>query len=183
MTGGFLATLGWIMFTIYDPEHVATEGNQWIVFNFLIIFGGVFIAFGLPGFYLSQAHRVGIPGLIAIIVFFIGIVIPFVAVQSIETATSPDVPPNIRIFVSIGGPSLFLGVLLTGIITYFAGIYPRWLAAVLIISVLLGLLTRLFSLPPIFDRGGIIPAVFTAIVMIIGLYMSFKLRVNRTTIP
>lgn len=178
MVGGYMATLGWILFAIFDPAYVDRDSIQWIVFNFLVIFGGVFIAQGLPGFYFSQSHRTGTPGLIALIILFIGITIPYIAVHSIETATSPHISPMMRVFVSVGAPSLILGVLLTGIITYTAGIYPRrWVAAALIILVLLRLITHMFSIPPMFERG-IFPAVFAGIVGIIGFYMCFKLRVN-----
>jgi hypothetical protein len=180
MVGGYMATLGWILFAIFDPVYIDSDGIQWIVFNFLIIFGGVFIAQGLPGFYLSQSHRTGTPGLIALVILFIGIAIPYIAVHSIETATSPDIPPIMRLLVSVGAPGIIIGVLFTGIITYTAGIYPRrWVAAALIILVVLGLITHMFSIPPMFERG-IFPAVFTGIVGIIGFYMFFKLKINHT---
>jgi len=181
MLGGCLATLGWILFAISDPVYIDSDGIQWIVFNFLIIFGGVFIAQGLPGFYLSQSHRTGTLGLIALVILFIGIAIPYIAVHSIETATSPDIPPIMRLLVSVGAPGIIIGVLFTGIITYTAGIYPRrWVAAALITLVLLGLIRQMYSIPPTLERG-IFPAVFAGIVAITGFYMLFKLKINHTT--
>jgi hypothetical protein len=175
MLGGVLATLGWLLFSFFDPNHIRTAEPSWMVFNLLIIFGGVFMALGLPGFYLAQAERTGIFGLIAFIIFFIGIVIPYVAVQSIETATSPNVPQRMFAFVTVGAPSLFLGALLVGVLTYTAGVYPRWLAGALIFAVLLGLLTRLVPLPPIVARGGLISAFFTAVIALIGYFTFFRL--------
>jgi hypothetical protein len=179
LLGGLLATLGWILFGLFDPVYSAPEENRWIVFNLLVVFGGVFIALGLPGFYFAQAHRSGIPGLIAGTILFIGIAIPYIAVQSIEMATSPNVPPIMRMFVSIGAPSLFLGALFTGIITYAAGIFPRWVALALITSVILGLITRLYTFPPMFNKG-IFPAVFTGVMGLIGFYMILKMKDNHS---
>jgi hypothetical protein len=175
LLGGGLATLGWLLFSFFDPTHTRTAEPTWMVFNLLVIFGGVFMAFGLPGFYLAQSERIGTFGLIAFIIFFIGIVIPYIAVQSIETATSPNVPQRMFAFVSVGAPSLFLGALLVGILTYTAGVYPRWLAAALILAILLGLLTRLVALPPIIARGGLISAYFTAVMAVIGFYTYFRI--------
>lgn len=174
MGGGF-ATLGWLLFSFFDPNHIRTAEPTWMVFNLLVIFGGVFMALGLPGFYLAQSERIGTFGLIAFVIFFIGIVIPYIAVQSIETATSPNVPQRMFAFVSVGAPSLFLGALLVGVLTYTAGVYPRWLAGALIFAVLLGLLTRLVPLPPIVARGGLISAFFTAVIGLIGFFTFFRL--------
>lgn len=175
LVGGGFATLGWLLFSFFDPNHIRTAEPTWMVFNLLVIFGGVFMALGLPGFYLAQSERIGTFGLIAFVIFFIGIVIPYIAVQSIETATSPNVPQRMFAFVSVGAPSLFLGALLVGVLTYTAGVYPRWLAGALIFAVLLGLLTRLVPLPPIVARGGLISAFFTAVIGLIGFFTFFRL--------
>lgn len=175
LVGGGFATLGWLLFSFFDPNHIRTAEPTWMVFNLLVIFGGVFMALGLPGFYLAQSERIGTFGLIAFVIFFIGIVIPYIAVQSIETATSPNVPQRMFAFVSVGAPSLFLGALLVGLLTYTAGVYPRWLAGALIFAVLLGLLTRLVPLPPIVARGGLISAFFTAVIGLIGFFTFFRL--------
>jgi predicted metal-binding membrane protein len=175
LIGGALATLGWLLFSFFDPTHTRTAKPSWMVFNLLVIFGGVFMALGLPGFYLAQSERLGTFGLIAFVILFIGIVIPYVAVHSIETATSPNVPPRMFVFVSIGAPSLYTGALLVGVLTYTAGVYPKWLAAGLLIGVILGLLMRLVPLPPVVARGGLISAYFTAVIALIGFYTSFRI--------
>jgi hypothetical protein len=173
MLGAALATLGWLLFVLLDPARKNMAGRQWTMLNFTIIFGGVFMAMGLPGFYASQADRAGWPGMAGFVLFFVGIAIPYVAVQAIETASAPEAPPTLRQLASIGAPSLFTGAFLTGLATLNAGIYPRWLAAALILAVLLGLLTRLVRLPPVLNRGAI-PAFFTAVVGVIGFYVYWQ---------
>jgi hypothetical protein len=166
--GGLLATLGWILFVILDPNHERYAGRSWIVLNFLIIFGGVFMAMGLPGFYATQADQAGVIGLLGFVVFFVGIVIPHVAVHSIETVTSPNIPPGMRTLVSIGAPSLFLGALLTGIATYSAAAYPAWLSIGLVVPLLPGLFAQLKPVAAVFTRG-VFPALFTGMMTVIGM--------------
>jgi hypothetical protein len=175
LLGGGLATLGWLLFSFFDPTHTRTSKPSWMIFNLLVIFGGVFMALGLPGFYLAQSERIGPFGLIAFIIFFIGIVIPYIAVHAIETATSPNVPKRVFTFVSVGAPSLFIGSLLVGALTFYAGVYPRWLAGALIFAVLLVMLMRVVPLPPIVARGGLISAFFTAVIALIGFFTYFHL--------
>jgi hypothetical protein len=170
MLGGLSATLAWILFVIFDPEHVQTTGRQWMVLNFMAIFGGIFMAMGLPGLYLAMSERVGTIAWLGLAIMFVGIVIPYVAVQAVETTTSPNVPAGMRTLVSIGAPSLFVGSLITGALLYTYGVYPKWVAVGLIIAVLLGLLAVVRPLPAVLARGGLFPAIYTAFIMIIGYF-------------
>lgn len=172
MIGGLLATLGWTLFTFFDPDHSRYESRFWIFSNMLIIFGGLSMAMGLPGFYLAQAERVGSVGVLGFIILFIGIVIPYVSVHSIETATSPNIPLMMRSLVRIGAPSLFIGAILMGIVTYISGIYPKWLGVGLILAILLGLIPQVRRVPEVYSRG-LIPGFSTVVFAIIGFYTAF----------
>jgi hypothetical protein len=172
--GGLLATSGWMLFTIFDPTHVKTTGLGWLIFNLLIIFGGIFIAMGLPGFFLSQAGRAGFLIWPAFVILFIGIVIPYIGVHSIESATAPDRTPFMILLVSIGAPALFIGSVLTAVVIYTTGVYPQWIAAGLIFAVLLGLIAVLVPVPAFLSRGGIFPAIYTAVITIIGYFTYIK---------
>lgn len=130
---------------------------------------------GLPGFYLVQSGRVGWLGTLALIILFIGLAIPYIAVQAIETATTPNVPARMMWFVSIGAPSLFIGSLLMGVTILTSGVFPKWLGVALIVAVLLGLLTRLVPMPPVLSRGGLITALFTLVMAAAG-YLLISLR-------
>jgi hypothetical protein len=162
LLGGILASLGWLLlFAVFDPQQARSESPLWALGNFLVIFGGLFMLMGLPGFTLAQSEQSGWFGILAFVVLFIGLAIPYIAVQSIETASTPAVPARIMWFISIGAPSLFLGALLMGILIITAGIFPKWLGIALIAAVLLGLLTRLVPMPPVLYRA-LVPVVFTA---------------------
>jgi hypothetical protein len=172
LIGGLLATSGWILFSIFDPRHVNVTAPSWRFFNLLVIFGGVFMAMGLPGFYLSMAGRSSALAWAGLVILFIGFAIPYIAVQSIETATSPARPPFFELLISIGGPSIFIGILLTALVIYTSGVYPRWTAIALVVAALLGLLTLIVRLPPVLARGGIFPAIYTVVMAFLG-YLAY----------
>ncbi len=168
--GGVLATAGWISFAILDPGHQNYSHARWFPLNVLIIAGGVFMALGLPGFYLRQSTQVGILGLIGFIFLFIGIVIPYIGVHSIETVTMPNIPSGMMRFVAIGAPSAFMGILIIGISTWRAGVYPPVLGAAFLTSALVGLLTVIPGIPPWIGRN-LAPCGFTASITLAGLFV------------
>jgi hypothetical protein len=175
LLGGSLATLGWLLFSAFDPQHVRTDSPLWFIGNFSVIFGGVFMVMGLPGFFLALSDRAGWFGLLAFILLFVGLAIPYIAVQAIETASAPNIPARMMWFVSIGAPALFLGSLLTGIVILTTGVFPKWLGIALLIAVTLGLMTRLVPMHPVISRGGLISAGYTLVMAAAG-YLLMVLR-------
>lgn len=168
LLGGILATVGWLLFTLLDPGHERTDAPLWPVGNFAVIFGGIFMLMGLPAFYFVQADRAGWFGLMAFVILFVGLALPYIGVQAVETATSPTVPARMGWFVAIGGPALFVGSLLMGIVLLRGDVFPTWLGAALIVAVLLGLLTRVVPMPDWLARGGLITALYTAVIAAAG---------------
>jgi len=150
---GLSTFIAWIGFAIFDPGHQYYQHPRWLPLNVLVIAGGLFMALGLPGFYAQQASEAGMWGLIGFAVLFIGLVISHIAVHSIETFTMPNVPATMMHFVSVAAPSLFLGILITGIVTWRTGIYPQSLGITFVIGALLGLLTIIPGVPQILARN------------------------------
>lgn len=159
--GGSLTTIGWLLFMVLDPDHQAYKHNRWFRVNGLIIAGGLFMVLGLSGFYLRQASQAGVLGLMGFILLYIGIALPYLTVHTIETVTMPDVPPAMMRFATVGAPCLFLGLILTGIVSMKAGVYPAPLGITLISSAILGLMTVIKSVPSWLGRN-LVSAFITA---------------------
>lgn len=170
LIGGICTTAGWISFAILDPEHQNYSHARWFPLNVLIIAGGVFMALGLPGFYLRQSKQTGILGVIGFVLLFIGIVIPYIGVHSIETVTMPNIPSGMMRFVAVGAPSAFMGILIIGISTWKAGVYPPVLGTAFLASALVGLLTVVPGIPPWLGRN-LAPSGFTASITLAGLFV------------
>jgi hypothetical protein len=110
-------------------------------------------------------------GLAGFVIFFIGIVFAYIAVQSIQTMTVPNVPPGIRIIVSFAAPSLLIGGLLTAVTIWRAGVYPPWLAIALVGAGLLGLLSQILPVPAWLGRNKF-TALFTLAMVVIGFHVT-----------
>lgn len=170
VAGGVVATAGWFLFALLDPAHQRAERRQWLLLNGLIIAGGIFMVMGLPGFYARQAEEAGILGLIGFVTFFVGVLVPYVAVHSIETATAPHIPRRMRLWVSVGAPSLFFGMIIMGLSTWMAGVYPRAAGILLFLAALGSVFTMVRSVPPLL-RLGILPSALSLTMAWFGLLL------------
>jgi len=165
--GGLITTLGWVLFAFLDPTHQDYKSIKWLPLNLIVIFGGLFMALGLPGFYAYQAEKTGVWGLVGMVILFIGILVPYVGVQAVETLTIPNLPLNFMLFVAIGGPCLVIGSIITGIVTWNAGIYPKEAGAGMVFMAFIGLLNQFGNLPPWLKN--VISAVYTGIISWLGI--------------
>lgn len=168
--GGLLAAIGWLLFAAIDPSHEGYSERRWLPFNLLIIFGGMFMILGLPGFYIFQAEQAGLLGLLAFVLLSAGLMLSYIGVHSIETFSMPNVPASMMILVTIAVPCLILGGLLTGIVTWQAGVYPTWLALAILLSTALFLVMQVVPLPDWLGRN-VIPAIFGAVVAAAGIVL------------
>jgi hypothetical protein len=166
--GGSLATFAWVFFAVVDPTRVGHAEAWWVPLNLTVMFGGIFMAFGLPGFHARQAARTGWVGTVGIVVFFAGILVAHVAVQPLEAMTMPAVPAGLRTLVGIGAPTLFFGALITGLSTLRAGMYSRAVGIVLVANMAMALFDALVGMPA-WLPGSVLPAVFTATMAYIGV--------------
>ena len=130
---------------------------------------------GLPGFYAKHSVETGLWGFIGFLLLFIGLVISHLAVQAIETVTMPDVPATMMRFVIVAAPSVFFGILITGIVTWRTGIYPGVLGVTPAMSAIVGLLTVITGVPQILSRN-IASTLFTGTMVWVGIHLMIHLR-------
>jgi hypothetical protein len=168
--GGFLATMGWLLFAIFDPPHRGYLDWWWWPYNILAISGGFFMVLGLPGFYVTHAKQSGLIGLMGFISLFAGLILSYLAVQAIETTTMPNTPAGMMRIVSIAVPSLAMGVILTMVAVWQADVYPQWLAGALLLSLLLGAAKQLYPFPALWEHN-LFSMVFTITMGLMGLLM------------
>jgi hypothetical protein len=77
--------------------------------------------------------------------------------------------------VAIGAPSIAIGILLTALVVYTSGVYPRWIAIALVVAVLLGVLANFVRLPAVLVRGSLFSAFYTLLMAILG-YLAMMYR-------
>ena len=128
------------------------------LWSFVIGFiGSVFVLLGLPGVYTRQAGRAGILGLLGFLLFWYVIlfqgVIAFTSVTIISQITAHIVPPSAGVPMATMSPPAWmpfflvslvgqiLGVLLLAIATLRARVFPRWIAWLLITTLVLGVVS------------------------------------------
>ena len=166
--GGLFATAGWIVHAILDPGRGGYAEAWWIPLNLTLSLGGILMALGLPGFHARQGMRTGVAGLVGLVCFFTGMLLAYVGVQTLEAFTRPQVPANIAVLAAVAAPTFFVGIVVTSVVTWRAGVYSRMVAALLAVSALLGLMTRLVGMPDWLGMN-VVPAVFTGSVAWIGI--------------
>jgi hypothetical protein len=166
--GGILATGAWVLHAIVDPTRGGYAEPWWIPLNLALSVGAILMALGLPGFHARQASQVGALGLIGLVMLFVGLLLAYVGVQTLEAFSRPQIPSRLGILAGIAAPIFFLGIVITSVVTWRAGIYPRAIALALAATALLGLLTRLMEMPAWLGLN-IIPALFTAAMAWLGL--------------
>jgi hypothetical protein len=124
----------------------------------LLLLGGVCLLFGLPALYARIAPRTGVLGLLGVGLYFLAnaaFVVPFAFYEAVivptlaaDPATQSLVLPDgavpagapFVLFQGIGGPSVLLGLLVLGIATLRARLFPVWAGALLVLAPLVLLL-------------------------------------------
>lgn len=170
LIGGLIATTAWIFHAIVDPGRVGYNEPWWLPLNMALSSGAILMALGLPGFHACQASRTGKFGLIGLVLLFSGMLMAYVGVQTLEAFSRPDIPATIGILASIAAPTFFFGIIITSAVTWRADVYPRVTAALLGLSALFGLLTRLVYMPAWLGMN-LIPAFFTVVMAWLGIVL------------
>ena len=165
---GLLLLIGLILNPV-DTGMTAVKDPLIMASYLLGFFAVLFTLLGLPGVFLRQAERAGLLGLLGMLFTFFGVAIldgthsvisfavlpvlatsPVTATQlgSLDTAIQQGL---LGMLVTIGAPMILLGLLLLGIATLRAGIFPRWVGIVLIAVVPLAPLS--FVVPILSNAG------------------------------
>jgi hypothetical protein len=169
--GGALATGAWVVHAIVDPARGGYAEPWWIPLNLALSGGAILMALGLPGFHARQASRAGALGLAGLVMLFVGMLLAYVGVQTLEAFSRPQVPPTIGVLAGIAAPTFFLGIVTTSVAMWRSRIYPRAAAIALAVTAMLGLLTRLVEMPAWLGMN-IVPALFTAVMAWLGFLVA-----------
>jgi hypothetical protein len=169
--GGIIATAAWLFHAVVDPGRGGYAEPWWMPLNLALSVGAILMALGLPGFHARQAARTGTAGLVGLVLFFSGMLLAYVGVQTLEAFSRPQVPASIGTIAGIAAPVFFVGIVVTSVVTWRAGVFPRRLAGALAISALLGLMTRLVVMPDWLGMN-VVPAVFTGVVAWLGIVLA-----------
>jgi hypothetical protein len=169
--GGTLGTGAWVVHAIVDPARGGYAEPWWIPLNLALSCGAILMALGLPGFHVRQAFRTGVVGLIGLVMLFVGLLLAYVGVQTLEAFSRPQIPSSMAILAGIAAPIFFLGIVITSVMTWRAGVYPRAIGIALGVTAMLGLLTRLVMMPAWLGLN-LIPALFTAVMAWLGLFVA-----------
>jgi SAM-dependent methyltransferase len=181
--GGALATGAWVLHGVLDPARGGYAEPWWIPLNLALSCGAILMALGLPGAHARQASRAGVLGTIGLVMLFGGLLLAYVGVQILEAFSRPQVPSSIGMLAGIAAPIFFLGIVFTSVATWRAEVYPRAVAIALAATAMLGLLTRLVTMPAWLGMN-IVPAFFTAAMGWWGLpFHARHPRAHRNTAP
>jgi hypothetical protein len=165
--GGILTTAAWVFHAVVDPGRGGYTEPWWLPLNLALSWGGILMAMGLPGFHARQAARTGIAGVIGLILLFSGMLLAYVGVQTLEAFSRPQIPVTLGFLVGIAGPTFFLGIVITSVVTWRARVFPRSIAAALGLTALLALVPRATALPDWLAL--MITASFTAVMALLGV--------------
>jgi hypothetical protein len=132
-----------------------------MIFSLFTIFGSLLVLLGLPGMYTRQAERAGILGLLGFlfvwyVTLFQGVMISFTNVTFIPLLAAHQVAPSVVVgtppstwtpFFIVSLVGQVFGILLLGIATLRARVFPRWIGWLLIATVVLGVVSHAPFIP------------------------------------
>ena len=124
--------------------------------SLLFLLSSIFLLLSLPGMYARQANAVGWLGLVGHALLQTGILLLVVVAASPFLYPSLNQAPGETLAAFLLGIALTLGLLLTGIATIRAGIFPRG-AGILLLAAMAGFFFDFFVaefLPPLAGQLG-----------------------------
>jgi hypothetical protein len=153
--GAALSAIGYILSVFVSGNDLQSLISPLsMIFSLFTIFGSMLVLLGLPGMYTRQARRAGILGLLGFlfvwyVTLFQGILIPFTTVTFIPMLAAHQIapqlmttlPPTLTPFSIVSMVGQILGILLLGIATLRARVFPRWIGWLLIATLIVGIVS------------------------------------------
>lgn len=139
--------------------------SAWVLAHLLLVLGGVAILVGVPAIYLRQSAEVGWLGLAGFFLLFVGFLTVGFFVPTVQTVLLPwvydkascalgchllsttDGPPLYWWLYTIDQLSTFIGLILLGLATARAAVFPRGAGYLLAAGGLLALPTIVINVP------------------------------------
>jgi hypothetical protein len=124
--------------------------------SLLLLLSSILLLLSLPGMYAKQAGAAGWLGMTGYALLQTGILLLVVVASPRLLYPSLELAAGENLVVFLLGIALTLGLLLTGIATIQAGIFPRW-AGILLLAAMAGFFFVFFvaeSLPPMAGQVG-----------------------------
>jgi len=164
LIGSLLSILYYLTQAVFlNGNDLATMTSPLSLISSVIGFiGSLLVLLGLPGMYARQAGRTGILGLLGFlfvwyVTLYQGVIIPFTSITIISQITAHLVPQSAAVattpppaWTPFFIPSLVgqvLGTLLLTIATWRARVFPRWIAWLLIATLVLGAVSQIPFFP------------------------------------
>jgi hypothetical protein len=165
LIGSVLSVIYYVSQAFINGNDLATITSPLSLISLVVgCIGSVLVLLGLPGMYTRQAKPAGTLGLLGFlfiwyVTLYQGILTPFTAVTSISQITAHIVPQSAAVavwttpppasapffLVSLVGQTV--GILLLAIATLRARVFPRWIAWLLITTLVLGVVSFLPFVP------------------------------------
>lgn len=130
--GGLALILGALLMSASSWFRQGQSDRTWWLITFA---GAQFLLLGLPAMYARQSRQAGKPGLIGFVLTFLGLATVEVGTAVLPESQYAQVGTAFTIVFTIGFIMLNLGLIVYGIATLRARVYPRWAAALMIIGV------------------------------------------------
>ncbi len=133
-TAGVLLLLGHVLNLGGDPEYGTEPGAS------SVLIAHVVLVFALVALYAAQAEQSGLLGSLGMVLGVVGTtLVSGVVLVEIAGASGAEVDAVFAVGVSgalsvLGGLAFFIGLILFGIATMRAGVFPRWAGLLLIVG-------------------------------------------------
>jgi hypothetical protein len=163
IVGSLLGTLGFFLWRIFGSSF-EEFGSFRMSTDLLLLASFLVLLIGLPGMYAYQAHRAGRLGLVSFVMVFLGLAAHEVSTAPLTTFVPPLLASRPETQALVAQPDTleselgtvwiayyltflliyYLGIVVLGVATLRARVFPRWAAVLLIAGPLLGILGGAF---------------------------------------